>query len=69
MRTSTIKVTQIHCGSCENTIRAALSQQAGVGAVVASAERNDVRVSYDATKVSEGDLRTLLEDVGFEPVA
>ena len=69
MRTSTIKVNEIHCGSCENTIQTALSKQAGVGAVVASAERNDVRVSYDDTKVSEEDLRTLLEDVGFEPVA
>ncbi|HKN40201.1 MAG TPA: heavy-metal-associated domain-containing protein, partial [Acidimicrobiia bacterium] len=60
---------QIHCASCENTIRTALSRPPGVGMVVPSAERNDVKVSFDDTQVAEDQLRAALADVGFEPVA
>jgi copper chaperone CopZ len=68
MITRTFKVDEIHCDSCEKTIRTALSRIPGVAVVVPSAERNDVRVSFDDTKVAEGQLRTALGDVGFEPV-
>jgi len=37
--------------------------------VVPSAERNDVKVSFDDTQVAEDQLRAALADVGFEPVA
>jgi copper chaperone CopZ len=65
--TRTFKVDDIHCASCENTIRSALSRLPGVAVVLPSAERNDVRVSFDDTKVAEDQLRTALGDVGFEP--
>lgn len=68
MITRTFKVDYIHCASCENTIRTALSRLPGVAVVVPSAERNDVKVSFDDTKVEEGQLRAALGDVGFEPV-
>lgn len=68
MITRTFKVEEIHCANCENTIRAALSQRAGVAAVVASAERNDVRVSFDDTQVTEEQLRAHLAEAGYEPV-
>lgn len=68
MTTTTIQVNDIHCASCENTIRAALSRLPGVALVVASAERNDVRVSFDDTKVTQEELRALLEEVGYETV-
>ena len=68
MITRTFKVTDIHCSSCENTIRAALSRRPGVAVVMPSAERNDVRVSFDDTQVAEDELRATLEAVGFEPV-
>jgi len=69
MITRTFKVSDIHCASCENTIRTALSRLDGVSVVLPSAERNDVRVSFDDTKVGEDVLRTTLEGVGFPPVA
>ena len=69
MITRTIKVAEIHCASCENTIRTALSRLPGVALVVPSAESNDVRVNFDATKVTEDELRTRLGEVGFEPVS
>ena len=69
MITRTFKLSEIHCASCENTIRTALSRIPGVAVVVPSAERNDVRVSFDDTQVAEEELRVALEDVGFEPVS
>ncbi|MDQ6798533.1 MAG: heavy-metal-associated domain-containing protein [Actinomycetota bacterium] len=69
MITRTFNVDEIHCASCENTIRAALSRLPGVAVVVPSAERNDVKVSFDDTKVGEEQLRVALGDAGFEPVS
>jgi copper chaperone CopZ len=69
MITRTFKVDEIHCASCENTIRTALGRLPGVAVVLASAERNDVKVSFDDTRVAEDQLRAALSDAGFEPVA
>ena len=69
MVTRTFKVEQIHCASCENTIRTALGRLPGVAAVVASAERNDVKVSFDDRRIAEDQLRAALVEVGFEPAA
>jgi copper chaperone len=67
--TRTFKVNQIHCANCENTIRTALSRLPGVALVAPSAERSDVKVSFDDAKVGEEQLRAALEEGGFEPVA
>ncbi|HEX2064147.1 MAG TPA: heavy-metal-associated domain-containing protein [Acidimicrobiales bacterium] len=69
MITRTFRVAEIHCGSCENTIRTSLSRIPGVAAVLPSAERNDVRVSFDDARVSEEQLREALAGVGFQPVS
>jgi copper chaperone CopZ len=67
--TRTFKVSQIHCANCENTIRTALSRLPGVALVAPSAERSDVKISFDDTTVGEDELRAALEEAGFEPVA
>lgn len=67
MTTATIKVGEIHCGACENTIRTALSRLEGVRSVRPSQDDNQVRVSYDEALVSEDDLRARLADIGYEP--
>ena len=69
MTTRTLKVGQIHCANCENTIRTALSRLPGVALVLPSAERNDVKVSFDEARVGEDELRAALAEAGFEPVA
>ena len=69
MVTRTFKVNQIHCANCQNTIRTALSRLPGVALVAPSAERSDVKVSFDDAKVGEEQLRAALEEAGFEPVA
>lgn len=68
MVTRTFQVNQIHCASCENTIRTALGRLPGVALVAPSAERNDVKVSFDDTKIAEDELRAALGEAGFEPV-
>ncbi len=69
MVTRTFQVAEIHCANCENTIRTALSSVPGVGMVVPSSATNDVKVSFDDSKVAEADLRARLEEVGFAPVS
>ena len=68
MITRTFKVAEIHCGSCENTIKTALAKLPGVKLVVPSSASNDVKVSFDDTQVSEQELRDRLEEVGFAPI-
>ncbi|MFN2505249.1 MAG: heavy-metal-associated domain-containing protein [Acidimicrobiales bacterium] len=69
MITRTFHVAEIHCANCENTIRTTLSRLPGVSVVVPSSASNDVKVSFDDTKVTETELRALLEEVGFAPVS
>lgn len=68
MVTRTFKVAEIHCASCENTIRTALSKISGVALVLPSSSTSDVKVSFDEAEVSEEHLRERLEEVGFPPV-
>ncbi|MFN2504739.1 MAG: hypothetical protein ABR540_11060 [Acidimicrobiales bacterium] len=44
-----------------------LSKVSGVSVVVPSSANNDVKVSFDDTKVTEEQLRARLEEVGFAP--
>lgn len=69
MASTTIAVKEIHCESCENTIRTALARVAGVRAVRPDHVRNDVRVQYDEARVNEARLREVLAEVGYEPVS
>ena len=69
MITTTITVKDIRCESCENTIRTALSRLSGVIQVVPSAERNDVKVSYDEATIGEDEMRRKLQEVGYEPTS
>ena len=69
MITTTLKVNTIHCENCEEAIRSALSDVPGVAAVVPSAERSDVQISFDDGKLAEAQLKALLRDAGFQPVS
>lgn len=68
MITRTFQVAQIHCANCENTIKTALFKLAGVRVVVPSTAADNIKVSFDDTKVSEGQVRDRLEAVGFSPL-
>ncbi len=68
-RTVTIPVQAIHCESCENTIRVALSRLDGVLQVMPSVQARHVRVSYDETRADEDGLRATLAELGYQPVS
>jgi copper chaperone CopZ len=67
--TTTIALEQIHCASCENTIRITLGRLEGIRAVEPDAATNTVAVAYDDAKVSEADIRARLTEIGFDPAA
>lgn len=68
MVTTTLKVRDIDCASCEDTIRTALSRLPGVETVVPSGETNEVKVGYDEGATTEEAVRERLRDIGFEPL-
>lgn len=68
-RTTTITVSEIHCGSCERSITTALSSLDGVLRVTPDAKTNRVKVSYDELALGEATLRSVLAEIGYEPVA
>ncbi len=57
----------IHCESCERRIATALRRLPGVEQVTASSKTQEVTVVFDPAQVSEAQLRTKLEQVGFAP--
>lgn len=67
--TTIIKIKEIHCVSCENTIRTILLRLPGVVHVAPSAEFNEVKVSHDDAKIGEPELRQRLLEVGYEPIS
>ena len=70
MKTSaTIRVIEIHCAACENTIRSALSKLPGIRSVTPDHQSNEVHVEYEGRKVDEHRIRQELADIGFDPVS
>jgi len=67
-RTTTIRVNEIHCTSCENTIRTALSRLPGVASVDPKQETNEVRIQFNPVQVGDEQLRAKLSEIGYEPV-
>lgn len=62
-------VADIHCQSCEGTIRTLVGEVDGVTQVVAESGTNQVRVSYDETTVSRSGIAEALADAGFPETA
>ena len=56
----------IHCVGCEGRIESVLSQGDGILRVKANHRTQVVKVSLDADKVSESDVRARLEAMGYE---
>ncbi len=63
---STIRVRQIHCESCERRIEKAVGQLDGVRQVKADHRNGELRVVLEATRTSEGAIRSAIERSGFE---
>jgi copper chaperone CopZ len=64
-KTDTIKVSGWHCGGCAARTEAALKDVKGVTAVASDKSKNEVKVTYDDSKVKRADLEKAIVDSGF----
>jgi copper chaperone len=64
----TFKVPSISCGHCARTIRAALSEAAGVEQVVVDIAAQQVTVAYNPVAIDETEMKAMLAAVDY-PVA
>jgi copper chaperone len=61
-----IKVEGMTCGGCVASVKRALQQIEGVANVDVSLDQAQARVEYDPARVNESQLRTAIEDAGFD---
>ena len=67
MTTADIRVDDMHCGGCENTLAAALKRVDGVTEVSADHKTGRVRVLFDSARVDEEQLREQIVVCGYNP--
>ena len=67
MTSKTYSVPNISCGHCVHTIQSELGQLSGVARVVASQERKEVTIDFDAPATEES-IRALMAEINY-PVA
>jgi len=61
------RVAAIECEGCAGSIRRVLSKRAGVASVDVDVMEKTVRVAFDASRLTSGDLASALEAAGFPP--
>ena len=66
MQTAQIKVEGMTCGGCVASVKRALQQIDGVETVEVSLDQAQARVQYDPARVNESQLRSAIEDAGFD---
>ena len=66
MQTAQIKVEGMTCGGCVASVKRALQQVEGVANVEVSLAEAQARVQYDPARVNESQLRSAIEDAGFD---
>ena len=60
-----LQVPDMSCGHCELSVQEALGELDGVEGASAEHTRGEVRLTYDAGKVTEEDLRGAIEEAGY----
>ncbi|MBI5107418.1 MAG: heavy-metal-associated domain-containing protein [Rhodocyclales bacterium] len=66
METTTIKVDGMSCGGCVKSVTGVLTALDGVAKAEVSLEQKQAVVEFDAGKVSRDQLKSVIEDAGFE---
>ena len=64
--TTTLSVPDIHCGNCKSSIEGALGGLAGIERAEVSVDDRTVTVAYDETAVEMAQIRTTIEEQGFD---
>ena len=68
MERTTLDVTGMSCGGCEENVTDALEALEGVSSATANHEADEVRVEHDEGTTVDG-IRSVIEDAGYEPRA
>ena len=66
METTTIKVGGMSCGGCVKSVTGVLTALEGVAKAEVSLEQKQAMVEFDAGKVTRDQLKTVIEDAGFD---
>ena len=66
METTTIKVDGMSCGGCVKSVTGVLAALDGVAKAEVSLEQKQAVVEFDAGKLTREQLKTVIEDAGFE---
>ncbi len=67
-KTATIRVEGMHCKMCSASVTKALKATAGVEKVEVSHEKGVAVIQYDDEKVTEAQLREVINGTGFKAV-
>lgn len=68
MNTTIFKINGMHCDSCAERVRTLLSREAGVREARVSFAEGSAKVRYNPHSTSEGRLRKVIENGGFDVV-
>lgn len=65
MKSLKLKVSGMHCGSCEMLVKEAL-EDAGVKTAIPSHKNGTVDVVFDENKIKESKIKTIIEQEGYK---
>ena len=60
-----LRVTGMTCGGCENAVKRAVGQLAGVESVTASHEQQRVEIAFDPGTVTREAIEQKIEKIGY----
>lgn len=66
MKTTTIAVAGMTCGGCVASVTRALKAVPGVHEVQVTLTPGAAKVSFDESNTSEADIKTAIEDAGYD---
>ena len=69
MTEKTLNVKGMSCGHCKAAVEEELNNLSGVEYSNADLEKGTVEVRFDATKVTDDDLRSAVEEAGYTVAA
>ena len=61
-----LNVSGMSCSHCENAIKNALTELAGVSSVAVSLQENQVAVEYDSKDISLEAIKVVITDEGYD---
>jgi copper chaperone len=60
-----LRVPDMTCGHCELSVQEALNELVGVEGANADHTKGEVELTYDASKVTDEELREAIEEAGY----